>query len=138
MVEKVVQQRAKTMVNKLHISDHKGNSKIELNLDEWKHDMPNVGPSKEQVYLKLSNSKNNPEAGHRGISLLVVERDMAGFTRGRNLDKLGMLYQPIWTSAIDSPRSFSLAVILFGGLQFWKIPSWILVITGGIAGGLFL
>jgi chromate transporter len=51
---------------------------------------------------------------------------------------LAALYQPIWTSAIDSPRSFSLAVILFGGLQFWKIPSWILVITGGIAGGLFL
>ena len=30
------------------------------------------------------------EAGYRGISLLVVERGMAGFERGRNLDKLGM------------------------------------------------
>jgi long-chain-acyl-CoA dehydrogenase len=28
--------------------------------------------------------------GHRGISLLVVERGMAGFERGRNLDKVGM------------------------------------------------
>ncbi|MDQ7907450.1 acyl-CoA dehydrogenase family protein [Phytohabitans sp. ZYX-F-186] len=27
---------------------------------------------------------------HRGLSLLVVERGMAGFERGRNLDKLGM------------------------------------------------
>ncbi|MFC8567911.1 acyl-CoA dehydrogenase family protein [Streptomyces sp. NPDC057245] len=26
---------------------------------------------------------------HRGLSLLVVERDMPGFTRGRNLDKVG-------------------------------------------------
>jgi chromate transporter len=51
---------------------------------------------------------------------------------------LAALYQPIWTSAIDSPRSFSLAVVLFSGLQFWKIPPWILVVIGGIAGGLFL
>jgi acyl-CoA dehydrogenase len=29
-------------------------------------------------------------AGHRGISLLVVERGMPGFERGRNLDKIGM------------------------------------------------
>jgi alkylation response protein AidB-like acyl-CoA dehydrogenase len=27
---------------------------------------------------------------HRGLSLFVVERDMPGFTRGRNLDKLGL------------------------------------------------
>jgi alkylation response protein AidB-like acyl-CoA dehydrogenase len=35
-------------------------------------------------------AKTDPAAGHRGISLLVVERGMAGFERGRNLDKLGM------------------------------------------------
>ena len=35
-------------------------------------------------------ARTDPEAGHRGISLLVVERGMAGFARGRNLDKLGM------------------------------------------------
>jgi len=34
--------------------------------------------------------RTDPEKGHRGISLLVVERGMAGFERGRNLDKLGM------------------------------------------------
>lgn len=28
--------------------------------------------------------------GHKGISLLVVERGMAGFERGRNLDKVGL------------------------------------------------
>jgi alkylation response protein AidB-like acyl-CoA dehydrogenase len=32
----------------------------------------------------------DPSAGHRGFSLLVVERGMKGFERGRNLDKLGM------------------------------------------------
>ena len=35
-------------------------------------------------------ARTDPAAGHRGISLLMVERDMPGFTRGRNLDKLGM------------------------------------------------
>ena len=37
--------------------------------------------------------KTDPEAGHRGISLLVVERGMKGFERGRNLDKVGMKAQ---------------------------------------------
>jgi alkylation response protein AidB-like acyl-CoA dehydrogenase len=35
-------------------------------------------------------ARTDPEARHRGISLLVVERGMAGFERGRNLDKIGM------------------------------------------------
>ncbi len=34
--------------------------------------------------------RTNPEAGHQGISLLVVERGMEGFERGRNLDKMGL------------------------------------------------
>ena len=32
----------------------------------------------------------DPDAGHKGFTLLVVERDMAGFTRGRKLDKMGL------------------------------------------------
>jgi alkylation response protein AidB-like acyl-CoA dehydrogenase len=35
-------------------------------------------------------ARTDPEAGHQGISLLVVERGMDGFTRGRNLDKIGL------------------------------------------------
>ena len=34
-------------------------------------------------------ARTNPDAGHQGISLLVVERGMAGFERGRNLEKVG-------------------------------------------------
>ncbi|MEO7942289.1 MAG: acyl-CoA dehydrogenase family protein, partial [Marmoricola sp.] len=34
--------------------------------------------------------KTDPDAGHKGISLLVVERGMEGFERGRNLDKIGL------------------------------------------------
>ena len=34
--------------------------------------------------------RTDPDAGHQGISLLVVERGMDGFERGRNLDKMGL------------------------------------------------
>ncbi len=34
--------------------------------------------------------KTDPSERHRGISLLVVERGMDGFERGRNLEKIGM------------------------------------------------
>jgi alkylation response protein AidB-like acyl-CoA dehydrogenase len=34
--------------------------------------------------------KTDPGARHRGVSLVVVERDAEGFERGRNLDKVGM------------------------------------------------
>ena len=38
-------------------------------------------------------AKTDPEKGAHGISLLVVERGMEGFSRGRNLDKMGMKAQ---------------------------------------------
>ena len=40
--------------------------------------------------LVIVVARTAPSAGHRGISLLAVERGMPGFERGRNLDKLGM------------------------------------------------
>ncbi len=40
--------------------------------------------------LVIVAARTGPASGHRGISLLVVERGMQGFTRGRNLDKMGM------------------------------------------------
>ena len=38
-------------------------------------------------------ARTNPDAGHQGISLLVVERGMDGFERGRNLEKVGLKAQ---------------------------------------------
>jgi alkylation response protein AidB-like acyl-CoA dehydrogenase len=38
-------------------------------------------------------AKTDPAAGHKGITLLVVERGMAGFERGRNLEKIGLKAQ---------------------------------------------
>jgi chromate transporter len=61
---------------------------------------------------------------------------------GANATVVGILlaafYQPIWTSAIDSPKSFTLALVLFAALQFWKVAPWILVIAGGVCGELLL
>ena len=37
--------------------------------------------------------RTDPDAGHMGFSLLVVERGMPGFERGRNLDKMGLKAQ---------------------------------------------
>lgn len=38
-------------------------------------------------------AKTNPSMRHKGISLLVVERGMAGFNKGRNLEKMGLKAQ---------------------------------------------
>ncbi|HEX6151334.1 acyl-CoA dehydrogenase family protein [Nocardioides sp.] len=40
--------------------------------------------------LVIVVARTDPDAGHQGISLLVVERGMPGFERGRNLDKIGL------------------------------------------------
>ncbi|MER6169957.1 acyl-CoA dehydrogenase family protein [Streptosporangium sp. NPDC001681] len=49
-------------------------------------------------------AKTDPEAGARGISLLVVERGMEGFTRGRNLEKIGMHAQDTAELFFDNVR----------------------------------
>ncbi|MFZ1399599.1 MAG: acyl-CoA dehydrogenase family protein [Candidatus Promineifilaceae bacterium] len=43
--------------------------------------------------LVITVVKTDPDKGHGGISLLVVERGMAGFERGRNLEKIGLKAQ---------------------------------------------
>ena len=40
--------------------------------------------------LVIVAAKTDPAERHGGLSLVVVERGMAGFERGRNLDKIGM------------------------------------------------
>src|SRR5580658_5862888 len=40
--------------------------------------------------LVVAAVKTDPSERHRGISLLVIERGMPGFERGRNLEKMGM------------------------------------------------
>ncbi|HEY0411411.1 MAG TPA: acyl-CoA dehydrogenase family protein [Candidatus Dormibacteraeota bacterium] len=58
-------------------------------------------------------ARTDTDAGHRGISLLVVERGMAGFERGRNLDKIGLHAQDtaeLFFDDVHVPRANLLGV----------------------------
>ena len=54
--------------------------------------------------LVLVVARTDPDAGHQGISLLVVERGMEGFERGRNLDKIGQHAQDTAELFFDDVR----------------------------------
>ena len=54
--------------------------------------------------LVLVVAKTDPDAGARGVSLLVVERGMPGFSRGRNLDKVGLKAQDTAELFFDEVR----------------------------------
>lgn len=61
-----------------------------------------------------------------------------GALLGVNASVVGILfsalYNPIWTSSIHAPIDFALAAILFGMLVYWKLPPWMVVLAGAIAG----
>jgi chromate transporter len=60
--------------------------------------------------------------------------------RGTNAAVVGILgaalYNPVWTSAILTPRDFALALGGFLLLTTWRMPPWIVVALLGIAGAL--
>ena len=45
------------------------------------------------LVIVVTRTSPDPAAGHRAFSLLVVERGMTGFSRGRNLEKIGLKSQ---------------------------------------------
>jgi chromate transporter len=57
--------------------------------------------------------------------------------RGTNAAVVGILatalYNPVWTSAVLSPRDFAVALGGFLLLTVWKAPSWIVVLTLALA-----
>ncbi|MGM0875974.1 MAG: chromate transporter [Bacillota bacterium] len=59
---------------------------------------------------------------------------------GVNAAVVGILiaafYHPIWTSSILAPIDFAFAAILFSMLVFWKLPPWVIVVTGAVGGWL--
>lgn len=54
--------------------------------------------------LVVTVVKTDSTARHKGISLLMLERGMEGFTRGRNLDKIGMKAQDTAELFFDNVR----------------------------------
>lgn len=63
-----------------------------------------------------------------------------GAIMGVNAAVIGILisafYFPIWTSSILASVDFALAAILFSMLAYWKLPPWIIVVSGAIGGSL--
>ncbi|WP_419865577.1 chromate transporter [Fictibacillus phosphorivorans] len=61
-----------------------------------------------------------------------------GALMGVNAAVVGILisafYKPIWTSTILKPIDFAFAAILFSLLVYWKLPPWVIVVTGAIGG----
>lgn len=62
--------------------------------------------------------------------------------RGINATVVGLLlsafYNPVWTSAIFNSKDFSVAIVAFLLLTFWKMPSWFIVLLCTIISGLLL
>ena len=47
---------------------------------------------------------------------------------------LAALYNPVWQSAIASPRDFALALAAFLLLAAWKAPPWLVVALCAVGG----
>ena len=64
--------------------------------------------------------------------------NIKGALMGVNAAVVGILiaafYHPIWTSSILEPADFAFAAALFSMLVYWKLPPWIIVVTGAIGG----
>lgn len=69
--------------------------------------------------------------GHPGIRAAL---------RGINAGVIGILlaalYDPLWINAVTGPSDLALALVAFGLLAFWKLPSWLVVILTAAGGGL--
>ena len=65
--------------------------------------------------------RTDPDAGHKGFTLLVVERDMAGFSRGRKLDKMGLHAQDTSELHFENVRVPSANVLGQEGRGFYHL-----------------
>jgi chromate transporter len=75
-------------------------------------------------FWDLLRARTSFQAALRGINAAVVGILLAA------------LYNPVWTSAIESTEDFALGIVLFGLLVFWKRPPWVVVILGALGGEL--
>jgi chromate transporter len=70
-------------------------------------------------------------------------RERPGFQaalRGINAAVVGLLlaalYDPVWTSAIQSAADFGVALVAFALLAFWRVAPWLVVLLTAIGGAL--
>ncbi|MBH0154787.1 chromate transporter [Fictibacillus sp. 5RED26] len=71
-------------------------------------------------------------------NMLRQNAKIKGALMGVNAAVVGILisafYQPIWTSTIIKPIDFAFAAVLFSMLVYWKLPPWVIVVTGALGG----
>ncbi|MBK8254854.1 MAG: chromate efflux transporter [Polyangiaceae bacterium] len=63
---------------------------------------------------------------------------MQASLRGANAAVVGILlaalYTPVFTQGVKSPKDLAAAFVLFGLLESWKVPPWLVVLLGAAAG----
>lgn len=59
---------------------------------------------------------------------------LAGINAGVVGLLLAALYQPMWSTAIQGPGDFALALAALIALVFWKLPPWLVVTATAVAG----
>ena len=68
--------------------------------------------------------------------------DVRSMLKGVNAAVVGLLlaalYDPVWTSAVETPADFALALAAFLLLVGWRVPPWLVVILAALAGALLL
>ena len=57
-----------------------------------------------EAYSYVVSAVTNPDAGHRGISAFIVERDLPGFSFGKKEDKTGLRASATGTLLFDNVR----------------------------------
>jgi chromate transporter len=69
-------------------------------------------------------------------NVLRTRTDFRSALEGTNASVVGLLlaalYHPIWTTAITSPTTFSLALVSFALLAWWRVPPWMVVLFGAV------
>ncbi len=64
----------------------------------------------------------------RARKLPSIQKIMSGVNAAVVGLLLAAFYDPVWTSAINTPADFSLALVAFVAMFFWRLPPWLVVV----------
>lgn len=64
----------------------------------------------------------------RARKLPSIQKLMSGVNAAVVGLLLAAFYDPVWTSAINTPADFSLALAAFVAMFFWRLPPWLVVV----------